>query len=57
MTENKAFESIMRGLTESLEYAKGDSSKARKMSVTVAELPQYHDAGNSPCDDKIPGVP
>jgi len=43
MAENKAFESIMRGLTESLEYAKGDSSKARKMSVTVAELPQYRD--------------
>ena len=26
-----------------LAYAKGDASKARKMSVTVAELPQYHD--------------
>ena len=43
MAENKAFESIMNGLTESLAYAKGDASKARKMSVTVAELPQYHD--------------
>ena len=43
MAENKAFESIMKGLTESLEYAKGDTSKARRMSVTVAELPQYHD--------------
>ena len=43
MAENKTFESIMNGLTESLEYAKGDSSKARRMSVTVAELPQYHD--------------
>ena len=43
MAENKAFESIMKGLSESLDYAKGDSSKARKMSVTVAELPQYHD--------------
>ena len=41
MAENKAFESIMNGLNESL--AKGDTSKARKMSVTVAELPQYHD--------------
>lgn len=39
---NKAFESIMKGLSESLEYAKGDSSKARKMSVSVAELPSYH---------------
>ncbi len=43
MAENKAFESIMKGLSESLEYAKGDDSKARKMTVTVAELPQYHD--------------
>lgn len=43
MAENKAFESIMNGLNESLAYAKGDTSKARKMSVTVAELPQYHD--------------
>ena len=47
MAENKAFESIMRGLTESLEYAKGDSSKARKMSVTVAELPQYRESGRN----------
>ena len=43
MAENKVFESIMNGLSESLAYAKGDTSKARKMSVTVAELPQYHD--------------
>ncbi len=43
MAENKAFESIMKGLTESLEYAKGDTSKARRMNLTVAELPQYHD--------------
>lgn len=43
MAENKAFESIMKGLAESLEYAKGDTSKARRMTVTVAELPQYHD--------------
>ena len=43
MAENKAFESIMKGLTESLEFAKGNTSSARKMSVTVAELPQYHD--------------
>ena len=34
MAENKAFESIMNGLSESLAYAKGDTSKARKMSVT-----------------------
>ena len=44
MEKNKAFESIMNGLAESLEYAKGDVSKARKMSITVAELPQYHDS-------------
>ena len=43
MAENKVFESIMNGLSESLEYAKGDTSKVRKMSVTVAELPQYYD--------------
>ena len=43
MAENRTFESIMNGLTESLAYAKGDTSKARKMNVTVAELPQYHD--------------
>ena len=43
MAENKVFESIMNGLSESLEYAKGDSSKARRMSVSVAERPQYHD--------------
>ncbi len=43
MTENKAFKSIMKGLEESLEYAKGDKSKARKMNVTVAELPAYRD--------------
>ena len=42
MAENKAFESIMNGLTESLEFTKEDTSKARKMSVTVAELSQYH---------------
>ena len=42
MAEKKAFKSIMKGLTESLEYAKG-GAKARKMSVIVAELPQYHD--------------
>ena len=38
MAENKIFESIMNGLSESLAYAKGDTSKARKMSVTVAEF-------------------
>ena len=43
MAENKAFESIMKGLDESLEYAKGDNSQARRMTVTVSELPQYHD--------------
>ena len=43
MAENKAFESIMLGLTESLDFVKGDNSKARRASVTVAELPCYHD--------------
>ena len=28
MAENKVFESIMNGLSESLAYAKGDTSKA-----------------------------
>lgn len=43
MAENKVFNSIMKGLSESLEYAKGDTSKARKMTVTVADLPSYHE--------------
>ncbi len=42
MAGNKVFESIINGLNESLAYAKGDTSKARKMNVSVAELPQYH---------------
>lgn len=43
MAENKVFDSIMQGLSEGLDFVNGDSSKARKMSITVAELPQYHD--------------
>lgn len=43
MAANKTFDSIMQGLSESLMYAKGDTSKARKTSVTVADLPAYHD--------------
>ena len=43
MKKNKVFDSIMRGLSESLEYAKGDTSKARRLSVTVAALPSYRD--------------
>lgn len=43
MAKKGAFESIMNGLTESFEYAKGDTSKARKMCITVAELPSYYD--------------
>lgn len=43
MNENKEFNSIITGLTESLEYVKGNTSKARKMSVSVADLPSYHD--------------
>jgi putative transcriptional regulator len=43
MKENKVFESIMKGLSESLEYAKGDSSKARRMNVTVSALPSYRE--------------
>ena len=41
MGEVNVFESIMNGLSESLEYAKGQSNKARKISVTVADLPSY----------------
>ncbi len=37
MAENKEFKSLMKGLEESLEYAKDDKSKARKMSVTVTD--------------------
>lgn len=43
MAKNKAFTSIMAGLNESLSYAKGDESSARKVSVTVSELPSYKD--------------
>lgn len=43
MAEDKVFNSIMKGLSESLEYAKGNASKARKMNVTVAKIPNYHD--------------
>ena len=42
MEEINVFGSIMSGLSESLEYAKGKSNKARKISVTIAELPSYH---------------
>ena len=43
MKENKEFNSIMAGLSESLEYAKGNTSKARKVSISIAELPTFHD--------------
>ena len=43
MSENKAFDSIMQGLAESLDYAKGNTAQARKMTVTVADIPTYHD--------------
>lgn len=43
MVENNAFNSIIKGLTESLDYVNGDNTKARRMNVTVAELPQFHD--------------
>ena len=43
MVENNAFNSIMKGLTESLAYVNGDNTKARRMNVTVAELHQFHD--------------
>lgn len=43
MAENSVFESIMRGLSESLDYARGDTSGARKMSVTVSALPKFRD--------------
>ena len=43
MKENKEFNSIMSGLSESLEYAKGNTSKARKVSISIAELPTFHD--------------
>ncbi|WP_428770399.1 helix-turn-helix domain-containing protein [Treponema sp. HNW] len=43
MAENKAFESIMNGLTESFEYANGNPAKARKMCIKVAELPAFRD--------------
>ena len=42
MEEVNVFGSIMSGLSESLEYAKGKSNKARKTSVTIADLPSYN---------------
>ena len=41
MKKDKVFDCIMEGLSESLEFAKGDTSKARRMCVTVASLPTY----------------
>lgn len=35
MEEVNVFESIMNGLSESLEYAKGKPNKARKISITA----------------------
>ena len=32
------YESIMNGLGEALEYAKGDTSKARETTVTVTQI-------------------
>ena len=43
MKDNKEFNSIMAGLSESLEYARGNTSKARKVSISIAELPTFHD--------------
>ena len=43
MSESKTAKSIINGLSEGLEYIKGDYTKARKMNVMVAELPVYHD--------------
>ena len=42
MEEVNVFESIMNGLSESLEYAKGKTNKARKITITIADLPSYH---------------
>ena len=42
MEEVNVFESIMNGLSESLEYAKGKPNKARKITITIADLPSYH---------------
>ena len=43
MKKGKVFDCITKGLSESLEFAKGDTSKARRMGVTVASLPTYKD--------------
>lgn len=34
--------SILQGLSEAIEYEKGDKSKAGKSFVEIAELPHYH---------------
>ena len=43
MAKNEVFNSLMKGLSESLEFTKGDTSKARRLSVTVSALPSYQD--------------
>jgi|ASRP01.1.fsa_nt_gi putative transcriptional regulator len=34
--------SILRGLSEAVEYEKGNQSKATRSRVEIAELPSYH---------------
>ena len=35
-------ESIIQGLTEAVEYEKGNKSKAKRSIVEIADLPNYH---------------
>lgn len=38
---SEAFESIMTGLNEALDYVKGDTSKGRSQKVTVQPVPEF----------------
>ena len=39
---NEFFESIKTGLNQAIDYERGDKTAARRVSVTVAALPEYN---------------
>jgi hypothetical protein len=61
MKNNKAFKSIMEGLSESLEYTKGNITKARRMKLIDAdevlkEIKEYEDGCKMLLLDEDPRV-
>ena len=61
MKNNKAFKSIMEGLSESLEYTKGNTTKARRMKLIDAdevlkEIKEYEDGCKMLLLDEDPRV-